>query len=452
MPRILLVEDDDSLRQVLQTFLESAGYLVVAENSAENGVQRLEDSKFDLVLSDFKLGDSDVMTGIEFLKLVRQKYSSLPFLVMTAYASIELALEAIKSGANDFICKPFQAEQLGNIIKQILTHRQVVDREDGTSKRNLRTLITQNPATLRILEQARKVAKVDSAVLILGESGTGKELVARFIHENSPRKDKSFHAINSAAMPAELLESELFGHEAGAFTGATQTRMGLFEIANEGTIFLDEIGEMPPHLQVKLLRVLQEKEIKRVGGSKTIKVNPRIISATNCDIERALLGGTLREDLYYRLAVVTLKIPPLRERPEDIELLLNFYLQFFCAKHGKKLSFTKEAIEVARQHSWRGNVRELENRMERAVLLSEGVVELESLGLEPRLNIDFGSLKEATSLLAVAERAAQGAEIEMIMKSLAQTGGNKSKAATLLGVSYKTLLNKIKAYNLDFRP
>lgn len=448
MSRILLVEDDESLRQVLCTFLENKGFLVTFCTSAEEALESNFD-QFDLVLTDYKLGEAERLTGLDLVKKIRAGGSRLPVLIMTAYGTIELAVEAIKFGANDFISKPFEPENLIKMMQQVIEKGQVLERSIAQSRSSLRTFLTRNPATLKILQQAKKVARVDSSILILGESGTGKEMLARLVHENSPRYREPFHAINSAAMPPELLESELFGHEAGSFTGATQTRIGLFEVASQGTIFLDEIGDMPAHLQVKLLRVLQEREIKRVGGNKIIKVNPRIISATNCNIEEALKDTKFREDLYYRLAVVVLKIPPLRERPEDLELLLNYFLQFFNNKHSKKATFNKSTFSLLKNYHWPGNARELENRIERAVLLADRTIEAEHLGIEPRLTLDLSSIKEATSLIDVASHAAQLAEVDLIVKTLARTSGNKTKAAEILGVSYKTLLNKIKSYHLE---
>ncbi|RIL11322.1 MAG: hypothetical protein DCC75_02595 [Proteobacteria bacterium] len=272
--------------------------------------------------------------------------------------------------------------------------------------------------------------------------------MARYIHEHSPRSNKSFVAINCAAMPSELLESELFGHESGSFTGATQTRTGVFEVASEGTIFLDEIGDMPHQLQVKLLRALQEREIKRVGSNKVIKINPRVIAATNRDIDQALELGRVREDLYYRLAVVQFNIPPLRTRSADIDLLCTFFLDYFGSKLGKVLEIDETAMDFLKRYSWPGNTRELENVIERAAILADDVITPDHLGIG--IDIDFGLLDEAAKTLTeVADLAAKQAEIEFIRKVLGRTSGNKSKAAQLLGVSYKTLLNKVKEYGLN---
>jgi transcriptional regulator with PAS, ATPase and Fis domain len=283
----------------------------------------------------------------------------------------------------------------------------------------------------------------------LGESGTGKELLARYIHTNSPRKDKPFIAINCGAIPDALLESEFFGHEEGAFTGATQSRIGVLELASEGTIFLDEVGEMPPSLQVKLLRALQEREVRRVGGSKCVSVNPRVIAATNKDITKAIASGELREDFYYRVAVISFSIPPLRERSGDIITLAERFVEYKCAKLGRQtLKIDPVALDILAMYPWPGNIRELDNVMERAVVLADTEIKPEHLGIHVKL--DIASLEEATRTLPqIAAQAVRQAEVEAISRVLEVTKGNKSKAAILLGVSYKTLLNKIKEYQME---
>lgn len=446
MKRILLVEDVDSLRDVLASVLEHDGYAVDAFPSAESALQNLkQQQEYACVLADFKLPGMD---GIELLKNVRSLLPTVPYIIMTAYGSIEISVEAMKHGANDFICKPFEPDTIRAVISDVIQHRRVLDRSLGIRTRRDRSFLSNSPAVQALLAQAKKVAKVDSPVLILGESGCGKELLARYIHEHSPRRDKQFIAINCAAMPADLLESEFFGHEAGAFTGATQSRVGVLEFASEGTILLDEIGDMPAALQVKLLRALQEREIKRLGSNKAIKINPRIISATNHNIDEALKLGKMREDFYYRIAVISLTVPPLRERPQDIQLLSQYYIDHFAAAMGKPgLSLDKQAERLLTQYAWPGNARELENVIERAVILSGDSIKPEHLGLP--LGIDLGALESTTvSLSAIAAEAAKKAEVEIILKTLAQTSGNKSKAAQVLGVSYKTLLNKVKEYKL----
>lgn len=443
--RILLVEDADTLREVVSTLLREQGFTVDAFPDAESAIKVLSEHAYSCILADFKLPNKN---GIELLKEVRAIAPSVPFVLMTAYGSIEIAVEAMKHGANDFITKPFEPDQMTRILKEVISHRRILDRNTGLATKRERHFVSQEPAVLQVLAQARKVARVDSSVLILGESGTGKELLARFIHEQSPRRDKPFVAVNCAAIPAELLESDLFGHEAGSFTGATQTRIGLFELASEGTIFLDEIGDMPPQLQVKLLRALQEREIRRIGAFRSIQVQPRIICATNIDIATALESGQLRDDFYYRVAVVSLSIPPLRERKGDIALLSRAYVEYFCAKIGREnLQIDPAANDLLLAYHWPGNARELENVIERAVIMADSAVRPQHLGIE--LKVDFSALTEAAiSLSSISQRAAQAAETEVILKVLEHTKWNKSKAAKALGVSYKTLLNKIKEYGL----
>ena len=445
MDQILLVEDDDSLRDVLGSILENAGFGVERSADADAALSALNARSFALVLSDFRLPRRD---GIELLRAVRELHPNLPFLLMTAFGSIEIATEAMKLGANDFICKPFEPQTICKTVKEVIQHRRVLDRTLGLRSRREHPFLTQNPAMQHVLGQARKVARVDSTVLILGESGTGKELIARFVHEHSSRKDRPFVAVNCAAMPPELLESEFFGHTAGAFTGATQDRKGVFEIASDGTLFLDEIGDMAPALQVKLLRALQDREIKPVGGTELIRVNPRIIAATNQPIEEAIKSHRMREDFYYRLAVVTLTIPPLRGRPDDLTLLVQYFMEYFSNIAGKQLvEIDATAWDLMKRYSWPGNTRELENVIERAVILAHDRVLPEHLGIQLGLSID--ALEEAAlTLPEIALRASQQAEIEVIRKVLLKTRGNKTQAAKILGVSYKTLLNKVKEYKL----
>ncbi|MCO6429437.1 MAG: sigma-54-dependent Fis family transcriptional regulator [Deltaproteobacteria bacterium] len=446
MEQVLLVEDADTLRDVLKSILEKEGYAVDACSSAEQALELVHSKRYSCVLADFKLPGRN---GIELLKATREISNNVPYVIMTAYGSIEIAVQAMKYGANDFITKPFEPELLVSVLSDIIKHKRIINRSNEHRARGQRTFISKNPEVHKILEQVKKVARVETSVLILGESGTGKELIARAIHENSPRKDKPFIAVNCAAMPAELLESEFFGHEAGSFTGATQTRVGVFELASEGTIFLDEIGDMPLPLQVKCLRALQEREIKRVGGNKHIKINPRIISATNHSIEEALNTGTLREDFYYRLAVVSFTLPPLRSRPEDIEPIANHYISQFSEHMEKeKPKLSAEARDFLLRYSWPGNARELENVVERAVILADGEIRVEHLGINQGIN--FNAIDETSlTLHEISAHAAQRAEIELITRILKQTMGNKTKAAQILGVSYKTLLNKVKEYKIE---
>jgi len=444
MSSILVIEDTDSLRNALCAVLTVEGHDVTAAASAEEALQCLNTNDFSLILSDLKLPGK---SGLEFLQSSKQKIKSLPIIVMTAYGNIDIAVEAMKLGATDFITKPFDPEALCKLIDNIISTKQNSEQEFGRRARRQHRLITQNANVLAMLDQARKVAALSSPVLILGESGTGKELVARYIHEQSPRVASPFLAVNCGSMPSDLLESEFFGHEAGAFTGASEQRIGLFETASEGSIFLDEIANMPSNLQTKLLRTLQESEIRRIGATKTQKINTRIISATNCNIEDEISKGGFREDLYYRLSVVVLEIPPLRERPDDIELLANYYLKTFAKEFQKgELTFSNEALKLLNAYHWPGNVRELENTIERAVIFANQVIQPDALQL--LLSDNSGSDTANVSLSSLTAEAIRKAETEAIKDALIKTRGNKSKASKLLGVSYKTLLNKIKEYQL----
>ena len=444
MDSILVVEDADTLREVLALVLESEGFRVVSSASAEEAWEVLQRDSFSCIVADFNLPE---MNGIDLLVKVREINPVVPFMMMTAFGSVEIVAEAMKKGANEFISKPFEPERICSAVREVIDHRRIIERSFGSSARRDRKFLSVDPGVEKLLSQARKFAAVDSSVLILGESGTGKELLARYIHEHSPRKDKPFVAVNCAAMPADLLESEFFGHEAGSFTGATQSRVGVFELASEGTIFLDELGEMPPRLQVKLLRALQEREIRRLGGSKSIKVNPRILAATNHEIDEALNSGTLREDLYYRIAVISFTIPALRSRVCDIDLLASYFLNYFSSQTGKQLRVSEDAWEMLRSYQWPGNARELENVIERAVILAQEEIRPEHLGVEP--SIDFAAIEESSrTLTEIAGLAARSAEISVMKKALERAMGNKSKAAQALGVSYKTMLNKVKEYRL----
>lgn len=447
MEQILIVEDAESLREVLATILEGAGFLVDTASCAETALGLLEKKSYSCILSDYKL---PAKTGLDLLKISRDLCPQTPFIVMTAYGTIEMAVDALKQGANDYITKPFDPDHICKTIRDVIEYRRVVDRTFNRSNKWPRRFLTQDPVTEKILLQAKKAAAVDTTVLLLGESGTGKELIARQMHELSLRRDHPFVAVSCGAMPSDLLESELFGHSVGAFTGATQERSGLFEIAAAGTLFLDEIGDMSNSLQVKLLRVLQEHEIKPLGSNKSIKVNPRIIAATNHNIEAALNSGQLREDFYFRLAVISLTIPALRFRAADIDLLTDYYLEYHCNRFNKSgMIISAAAHSALRAHSWPGNARELENVIERAVILAETQIEPKHLGFEPRL--DLAAINEAAATLPeITDLAIRQVEMASITKALAKTFGNKSKAAKILGVSYKTLLSKIKDYQISY--
>ena len=446
MEAILVIEDDASLREVLCTVLQTSGFSVVSAESAEESLPIFATERIDCVLADFKLPG---MNGIELLRKVRDTMPRVPYVLMTAFGSVAVAVEAMKSGATDYISKPFEPSTLATMLRDVIKHYRIVDRDGADRSKKQRGFFSTSPVLEKILAQARHVARVDSSVLILGESGTGKEVLARYLHEHSPRRDKPFIAVNCAAIPPDLLESEFFGHEAGAFTGATQCRVGVLELASAGTVFLDEVGDMPPLLQVKLLRALQEHEIRHVGGNKQIRVTPRIIAATNRDVEAEIASGEMRDDFYYRLAVVTFNLPPLRERKEDIMPLVERSMKHFAVMMGKEnVSIDPVAQDMLMTYSWPGNVRELENVIERAVLMCDHEIRAEHLGIYVRL--DLAAIEESIKTLPeIASQAVRKAEVEAIERALHVTAGNKSKAADILGVSYKTLLNKVKEYNIS---
>ena len=443
MTKILLVEDDTSLQEALQNLLSLQDYMVTPATTIAEARALVETENYDLILSDFRLPDE---TGIDLLTTLRATDTTTPFILMTAYGSIAIATEAMKKGAQDFLCKPFEPIELIEAIEEVLSYNRIISRQQICSGSDGKQYLTRDPKVQKILDQTSRAARVTSSILLLGESGTGKEVLARHIHRESPRANEAFVAINCSAFPPDLLESELFGHVAGAYTGATQERQGLFEFAANGTLFLDELGDMPPGLQVKLLRALQEGEIRRLGSTKSIPAAPRIVAATNHDISHLLESGRLRRDLYYRIAVITFSLPPLRKRHDDIEFLLEHFLQSHQQRMGfEEKTLSKEARTTLLTYHWPGNIRELENTVERALLFAPHVIEPEHLGLTTR-TLSSSPLQE------IAKNAAQEAECEVIRQALLHTGGNKSRAAELLQVSYKTLLTKIKNYDLAPSP
>jgi DNA-binding NtrC family response regulator len=455
MQTILLVEDKDSMAQMLKETLESAGYGTVVARDGLEGIRILKEGHFDLVLSDLKLPKKD---GIEVLKASKAERQLTPVIVMTAFGTIQNAVAAMKEGAFDFITKPFDTDHLLLLIGRALeTQRLLTEnillKDELAAKFGAPKIIGKSSGIVEVAQKVRKVAQGKTTVLLLGESGTGKELFARAIHNLSPRGQYPFVPINCAAIPKELLESELFGHEKGAFTGAEAKKIGKFELADKGTIFLDEIADMELSLQTKLLRVIQEGEIERVGGVKSVMIDVRIVAASNRNIEKAVEDGTFREDLYYRLNVFPLVIPPLRDRADDIPLLSEYFINKYSAElktSSKKIS--KEASEMLISYPWKGNVRELENCIERAIILCDGDTILpEHMALNQKLSVEY-SLKNLPAegpLEDTAREATKIVETQRIVRALKETRGNKSKASELLQVSYKTLLTKIKEYGIE---
>ncbi|MGC1226297.1 MAG: sigma-54 dependent transcriptional regulator [Candidatus Sulfotelmatobacter sp.] len=439
MSTILIVEDEAKMRRLLELNLGDDGFTTLSAGDAETGMKLLRENTVDLVLTDLKLPG---MNGLEFLQAVKRQNPALPVVVMTAFGSVETAVEAMKAGASDYVLKPFSLAEMRLVVRKELDVRKL--REENRSLREALgkryshpNIVARSAKMQEVLGTVDRVAPTNSTVLLGGESGVGKDLIARAIHEKSRRAAGPFIKINSTAIPENLLESELFGYERGAFTGANASKPGKFELADKGTLFLDEIGDVPPVTQVKLLRVLQEREFERLGGTKTLKVDVRLIAATNRDLREALEQGTFREDLYYRLNVVPIDIAPLRQRKEDIPELVNLFIARFAGDSGKPVeSISPEAMQILLNYYWPGNVRELQNIIERGCALAKGtVLEVSDIHLDVRpskaANGASGFLPEGMTL----ERW----EDEMIQEALRRANGNKSQAARLLGLSRNAL-------------
>jgi DNA-binding NtrC family response regulator len=439
MPNILIVEDEPKMRRLLELNLGEDGFTTLSAGDAEAGIKLLREHAVDLVLTDLKLPG---MNGLEFLQAVKRQNAALPVVVMTAFGSVETAVEAMKAGASDYVLKPFSLTEMRMVIhKELDVHKL---REENRSLREALgkkyshpNIVARSPKMQEVLATVEHVAPTNSTVLLGGESGVGKDLIARAIHEKSRRAAGPFLKINSTAIPENLLESELFGYEKGAFTGAAASKPGKFELADKGTLFLDEIGDVPPATQVKLLRVLQEREFERLGGTKTIKVDVRLVAATNRDLRAALEEGTFREDLYYRLNVVPIDIAPLRERREDIPDLVNLFITRFAGDSGKPIEdISPEAMQILVNYHWPGNVRELQNIVERACALAKGdMLAAADIHLDTRpakaVNGAGGFLPDGMTL--------EQWEDEMVQEALRRASGNKSQAARLLGLSRNAL-------------
>ena len=440
MSNILIVEDEPKMRRLLEISLGEDGHTVLIAPDAETGLKSFQREAIDLIVTDLKLPG---MNGLEFLQEAKRWNASVPVVVMTAYGSVETAVEAMKAGASDYVLKPFSMAEMRLVISKELDVQRVRD-ENRTLKEALgkryhyQNIIARSAKMQEVLAIVERVAATNSTVLLGGESGVGKDLIARAIHQNSRRASGPFIKINSTAIPDTLLESELFGYERGAFTGANASKPGKFELADKGTLFLDEIGDVPGPTQVKLLRVLQEREFERLGGTKTLKVDVRLIAATNKDLRAALEQGTFREDLYYRLNVVPIDIPPLRDRKEDIPDLVHHFLLRFNDENGRRVeTITPSALKVLMQYHWPGNVRQLENTIERAVALSYNpVIDVDAIQLDaggPRHSATASApiLPEGTTL--------EQWEDEIIREALRRSNGNKSQAARMLGLSRNAL-------------
>jgi DNA-binding NtrC family response regulator len=440
-PAVLLVEDEAKMRRLLELQLSDEGFVARTAPDAETGLQMLTKQPYDLVVSDFKLPG---MSGLDFLHAAKRIDANIPIIIMTAYGTVESAVEAMKAGASDYVLKPFSLAELVLVIRKELdaTHLREENRslrEALGLKYKYDNIIASSEKMQAVLRLVERVAPTNATVLIGGESGVGKDLIARAIHHHSQRASGPFIKINSTAIPENLLESELFGYEKGAFTGATTSKPGKFELADKGTLFLDEIGDVPPATQVKLLRVLQEREFERLGGTKTLKVDVRLIAATNRDLRAALEEGTFREDLYYRLNVVAIDIPPLREHKEDVPALVNSFLQKYAREMEKPpQTITPAAMRVLMDFHWPGNVRELENVIQRAVTLSASAA-IEVADIQIDLPTARAAAAGGSNHLLPPGMTLDQWEEEAIREALRQANGNKSQAARALGLSRNAL-------------
>ncbi|MCM2359412.1 MAG: sigma-54 dependent transcriptional regulator [Geobacteraceae bacterium] len=447
---ILIVDDEKGQREILKAILQKEGYRIVDLPGGREAVERLEQEEFDLILTDLKMQG---MSGMELLERVLTDNPGQCLVMMTAHGTIDSAVEAIKKGAFDYLEKPLEREDLLLTVQRALEHVALL-RENRVLQKKLAEcqgiagIIGDHPKIREVFRVVGKVAPTGSTVLIYGESGTGKEMVARAIHDQSPRKERPFFAINCAAIPDTLMESELFGHEKGAFTGASSREIGLFEAADGGTVFLDEIGEMNVAMQAKLLRAIQEKEIRRVGGKVNVPVDVRIISATNKELEAEIRRGAFREDLYYRLNVLRINLPPLRERGSDIALLADFFARKYSTAAGLPLrGVSRPALKLLMNYPWPGNVRQLESVIERGVLMAESdQIQPEDLPAEVHQAATAGRLRFELPLegLSIEEL-----ERDLIIKAMDRTGWVIAKAAPLLGMSYKTLQYRLEKFGIE---
>jgi two-component system response regulator HydG len=448
--KILIVDDEESHRMMLKAVLGVEGYVVTEAADGTEAVTAVGKEAFDLILMDIRMTNMD---GIEALTEIRKISPLVPVLIMTAYASVKTAVEALKAGAFDYLTKPLDIEELKILIEKALEHYHLHAENLALKERlgdrfDFSRIIGRGQKMKSLLETLAMVAPSDATVLLMGESGTGKEVVANAIHHNSPRAGQPFIKISCAALPETLLESELFGHEKGAFTGASARREGRFQLADRGTIFLDEVGEMSPAIQTKLLRVLQEKEFEPLGSVRTVKVDIRLITATNRDLEKEVKEGRFREDLYYRLNVVPITLPPLRERKEDIPPLADHFLAIYREKNRKSLKgISGKALDLLVRYDWPGNIRELENCIERSVIMAreEAIVPAD---FPPQIRM-FSTEGEVNGFDIPYGISLDEMERALIVKTLSETGGNRTRTSEILGINRRTLQTKLKLYALD---
>ncbi|HSB05390.1 MAG TPA: sigma-54 dependent transcriptional regulator [Thermodesulfobacteriota bacterium] len=449
MASILIVDDDRNLCKILKAQLEKSGFSVLVTHDVDSALLIVKEKDLDLIITDLKMPGK---SGMDLLSLSKAEKPAVPVILITAYGNVEVAVTAIKKGAYDFITKPFDEDELLNVTQKAISesqrNKELLSAYFDHESYFIPEFIGKTPAIRQIFHTVQKIAPTDSTVLITGETGVGKEIIARALHLASRRREHPFVKVNCAAIPENLLESELFGYEKGAFTGAITSKPGRFEIAHLGTLFLDEIGETPLHLQAKLLGVIQDKAMERVGGLKTIKIDIRIIAATNMDLHSAVQSGKFRSDLFYRLNVVPIHIPPLRERKEDLIPLVAYFLKTFAEKYRKRLAdLSLEVMAAFSGYDWPGNIRELENVLERMVLMTD----TETLGLNQLPSEIRGTVPapQTSSLKEKMEDISRVTEKQMIIDALNKTNQNRTRAAELLGISRRTLQNKIREYGLE---
>jgi len=452
MVKILIIDDEKSILDLLSVVFKKEGYSVETSLSAKTALELIDKEEFDLILTDIKLPQ---MSGMKILKYVKEKYPAMPVVMITAYGTIKQAIEALKMGAMDYIVKPFNMEELKIIVAQGLENRRIQQenvllKKDLEEKYGMNNMVGKSKKMLEVYNLIEKIAVTDSTVLISGESGTGKEIAARAIHFYSRRRERPFVSINCGALPENLLESELFGHVKGSFTGAIANKKGMFETAEKGTLFLDEVGEMSPWTQVKLLRTLQDRKVRRVGGTEEFPIDVRIIGATNQDLKKRIEEGKFREDLFYRLNVISLELPPLRDRKEDIPLLVSHFLSKYCDKMGRDMKrMAPRVMKVFESYSWPGNVRELENSIERVIAIEDRETITESSLPEelisPQREQDRSyEVKPGFDLNTTLDDISRN----FVQQALQRTNGNLKETATLLGINYRSLRYLIEKLGL----
>lgn len=455
-PRILVVDDEESIREFLEIMLKKEGYEVTCAEDGAKAKDLLQKRSFDMVISDLQMPN---MTGIELLKHVKETYPDLVFMLITAFGTTESAVEAMKMGAYDYLTKPFKIDEVRINIQNALRTKSLevenrVLKKELTKEYSFQNLVGNSESMHRIYDMVKRVSQTPTNVLITGESGTGKEVIAKAVHYNGPLKDKPFVTINCGAIPEQLMESEMFGHKKGSFTGAVADKAGLFEVADSGTLFLDEVGELPMTIQVKLLRAIQERIIRRVGATEDIKVEVRICAATNRDLEEMVKEGTFRQDLFYRLNVINIKAPALRERKDDVPLLANHFLKKYNERLNKNISaISAEAMEMLKKYDYPGNVRELENIVERTVALEGGATILPE-SLPPFVNTPSGRKMASSHEIEIGDdgvdldKVMGQIEKELLVKAIHASGGVKKKAAKLLHITFRSMRYRVEKYGL----